>query len=62
MNWENVKQNSSGNYFGKCIHCGCRFIGEKRDFSCDDYKVSDEQAYKNWKDYCERFDRDMGLW
>lgn len=39
MDLENVKQNSSGHYFGKCIHCGCNFIGEKRDFTCDDCKT-----------------------
>ena len=55
MMWENVKQNKSGNYFGKCITCGCDFIGEKRDVSCDDCKTVQLSIddYYGYKKNCE---------
>jgi hypothetical protein len=41
--YPDIKHNASGNYVGRCINCGDPFIGEKRDFSCDEYKVKVEE-------------------
>jgi len=41
--YPDIKHNKSGNYIGRCISCGYAFIGEKRDFSCDECKIDKEK-------------------